>query len=183
MNNNNNNYLTLEYIFITSMLIALSGMILIYAVSYYFAYDGFSLVEGSFIQLIIFMITLLSTSALLFLSLKKYTAVTAIKHIKKRYYIGGIFLLSAVFIFLIDVFMHAVVDQTLSVRYAEMMMFVSKHYHQPMGKSMEQISRIPFVVQNALIIIAGLLFGNVLSVVLFNRYQKEKSSNNLQIIS
>lgn len=179
---NNNNFLTLEYIFITSLIIAVSALVLIYGTAYYFISDGFSLIEVSSLPLISLVFVLLASSVSLFISLKKYNQLNHnIKKIKNLYFILNVIAVTAIFIFLIDIFMYAIIDKTLSINYIEYLEVVYKQYGKSV-KDADSLKNLPFILQNGAIVAMSLVVGSFSSLFLLNNYKKTKLKSELQTV-
>lgn len=175
----NNNFFSLEYIFVTSIAIALSCTGCMYGIAYYFSYDSFSINEVAFFPIISLFLVFILSSLILFTSIKKYRNNTTSKHIANSYYILATVALTSILIFLIDVFMHAMIDDTLSLKYAETLQIVSKQYAVS-SKNINNISKIPFILQNVMMTCIGLISGSFFSLFILSQYKKMKS--NLQTI-
>ncbi|MDR4893962.1 MULTISPECIES: hypothetical protein [unclassified Chryseobacterium] len=174
-----NNLISLEYIFITSIVIALSFTGCIYGLAYALSYDNFSMTAVSFFPVFSLLIAFIIAAIILFLSLKKYKSVEEINHIANFYYIICTFILSSIMIFLIDVFVYALVDKTLSLKYAETLQIISRQYAVT-SKNIDYMKRIPFILQSGVMIFTGLLAGSFSSLFILSQYKNIKNHSDLQ---
>ncbi|MCS3530809.1 hypothetical protein [Chryseobacterium sp. JUb7] len=173
---NNNNYLTLEYIFITSISIAVSALACIYGIAYYFVSDGFTLLEVSSLPLISLLVVFTISSICLFLALKRYHDI--INKIKNVPYILGTVAITGIFIFIIDIFMYAFIDKTLSSQYIQQLEVVYKQYGKS-AKDVNNLKSLPFILQNWILIFISLVCGSFSSLILLKIYKRTKAKSEL----
>lgn len=176
-----NNLISLEYIFITSIVIALSFTGCIYGIAYYLSYDNFSMTAVAFFPILSLFIAFMIAAIILFLSLKKYKKVKQVNHIANFYYVICTFILSAIMIFLIDVFVYALIDKTLSLKYAETLQMISRQYAVT-SKNIDYMKKIPFILQIGVMIFTGLLAGSFSSLFILSQYKNIKTQPDLQSI-
>lgn len=176
-----NNLLSLEYIFITSIVIALSFTGCIYGIAYYLSYDNFSMTAVAFFPILSLFIAFIIATIILFLSLKKYKNAKKVNHIGNFYYVICTFILSSIMIFLIDVFVYALIDKTLSLKYAETLQIISRQYAVT-SKNINYMKKIPFILQSGVMIFTGLLAGSFFSLFILSQYKNIKKQSDLQAI-
>ncbi|PXW08861.1 MULTISPECIES: hypothetical protein [Chryseobacterium] len=176
-----NNLLSLEYIFITSIVIALSFTGCIYGIAYSISYDNFSMTAVAFFPILSMFIAFVLAATILFLSLKKYKNEKKVNHIANFYYVTCTFILSGIMIFLIDVFVYALIDKTLSLKYAETLQMISRQYAVT-SKNIDYVKKIPFILQSGIMIFTGLLAGSFSSLFILSQYKSLKKQPDLQSI-